>query len=325
MLMMSAYDIRAGAISIGGFVVINAYMLQLYQPLNFFGTVYREIRQSLIDMENLFTLLNEKPNIKDSGQSIKLSEDASIEFRDVSFDYDPKRTIIKNISFNVPNGKKVALVGPTGAGKSTISRLLFRFYDPQEGDIYINNQNIKDISQQSLRKLIGVVPQDTVLFNDTIFYNISYGYPTASNDQVYEAAKSADIHEFVTGLPNGYETLVGERGLKLSGGEKQRVAIARAILKNPAIYFFDEATSALDSSTEKEIQKNLQKISQNKTTLVIAHRLSTAADADEILVLQEGKIIERGNHENLLQIKGKYAEMWDKQKSIINIVNDKKI
>jgi ATP-binding cassette subfamily B protein len=300
-------------------------MLQLYQPLNFFGTVYREIRQSLIDMENLFTLLKEKPNIKDSDQSIKLSEDASIEFRDVSFDYDPKRTIIKNISFNVPNGKKVALVGPTGAGKSTISRLLFRFYDPKEGDIFINNQNIKDISQQSLRKLIGVVPQDTVLFNDTIFYNISYGDPTASNDQVYEAAKSADIHEFVTGLPDGYETLVGERGLKLSGGEKQRVAIARAILKNPAIYFFDEATSALDSSTEKEIQKNLQKISQNKTTLVIAHRLSTAADADEILVLQEGKIIERGNHENLLQIKGKYAEMWDKQKSIINIVNEEKI
>jgi ATP-binding cassette subfamily B protein len=325
MLMMSAYDIKAGAISIGGFVVINAYMLQLYQPLNFFGTVYREIRQSLIDMENLFTLLKEKPNIKDSDQSIKLSEDASIEFRDVSFDYDPKRTIIKNISFNVPNGKKVALVGPTGAGKSTISRLLFRFYDPKEGDIYINNQNIKDISQQSLRKLIGVVPQDTVLFNDTIFYNISYGDPTASSDQVYEAAKSADIHEFVTGLPDGYETLVGERGLKLSGGEKQRVAIARAILKNPAIYFFDEATSALDSSTEKEIQKNLQKISQNKTTLVIAHRLSTAADADEILVLQEGKIIERGNHENLLQIKGKYAEMWDKQKSIINIVNEEKI
>jgi ATP-binding cassette subfamily B protein len=325
MLMMSAYDIKAGAISIGGFVVINAYMLQLYQPLNFFGTVYREIRQSLIDMENLFTLLKEKPNIKDSDQSIKLSEDASIEFRDVSFDYDPKRTIIKNISFNVPNGKKVALVGPTGAGKSTISRLLFRFYDPKEGDIFINNQNIKDISQQSLRKLIGVVPQDTVLFNDTIFYNISYGDPTASSDQVYEAAKSADIHEFVTGLPDGYETLVGERGLKLSGGEKQRVAIARAILKNPAIYFFDEATSALDSSTEKEIQKNLQKISQNKTTLVIAHRLSTAADADEILVLQEGKIIERGNHENLLQIKGKYAEMWDKQKSIINIVNEEKI
>ena len=325
MLMMSAYDIKAGAISIGGFVVINAYMLQLYQPLNFFGTVYREIRQSLIDMENLFTLLKEKPNINDSDQSIKLSEDASIEFRDVSFDYDPKRTIIKNISFNVPNGKKVALVGPTGAGKSTISRLLFRFYDPKEGDIFINNQNIKDISQQSLRKLIGVVPQDTVLFNDTIFYNISYGDPTASSDQVYEAAKSADIHEFVTGLPDGYETLVGERGLKLSGGEKQRVAIARAILKNPAIYFFDEATSALDSSTEKEIQKNLQKISQNKTTLVIAHRLSTAADADEILVLQEGKIIERGNHENLLQIKGKYAEMWDKQKSIINIVNEEKI
>ena len=322
MLMLSAYDIKAGVISIGGFVVINAYMMQLYQPLYFFGTVIREIRQSLIDMENLFTLWDEKPNITDSDHSIDLSDEASIEFRNVSFDYDPKRTIIKDISFKVPNGKKVALVGPTGAGKSTISRLLFRFYDPKQGSIFINDQDIKGMSQNSLRRLIGVVPQDTVLFNDTIFYNISYGDPKASEEEVYKSAKGADIHNFVMGLPDGYETIVGERGLKLSGGEKQRVAIARAILKNPSIYFFDEATSALDSTTEKEIQKNLQAISKNKTTLVIAHRLSTAADADEIIVLDKGVITERGNHEKLLQIKGKYAEMWNKQKTTINFIND---
>ena len=314
MLVMSAYDIRAGYLSIGGFVVINAYMLQLYQPLNFFGTVYREIRQSLTDMENLFTLWEEKPNLTDSDQSVSQTKQASIRFENVSFDYDERRTIIENISFEVPNGKKVALVGPTGAGKSTISRLLFRFYDPKQGSIFINNENIKDISQSSLRKMIGVVPQDTVLFNDTIYYNISYGNPKASEEQIYEAARSADIHNFVMGLPDGYQTLVGERGLKLSGGEKQRVAIARAILKNPSIFFFDEATSALDSTTEKEIQKNLQTISQNRTTLVIAHRLSTAADADEILVLEQGQITERGTHDQLLSLQGKYAEMWDKQK-----------
>ena len=322
MLILSAYDIKAGMISIGGFVVINAYMMQLYQPLYFFGTVIREIRQSLIDMENLFTLWDEKPNIKDSDHSIDLSDEASIEFRNVSFDYDPKRTIIKDISFKVPNGKKVALVGPTGAGKSTISRLLFRFYDPKQGSVFINNQDIKDMSQISLRRLIGVVPQDTVLFNDTIYYNISYGDPKASQEEVYKSAKGADIHNFVLGLPDGYNTLVGERGLKLSGGEKQRVAIARAILKNPSIYFFDEATSALDSTTEKEIQKNLLAISKNKTTLVIAHRLSTAADADEIIVLEKGEITERGNHEKLLQMQGKYAEMWNKQKTTINIINE---
>ena len=322
MLILSAYDIKAGMISIGGFVVINAYMMQLYQPLYFFGTVIREIRQSLIDMENLFTLWDEKPNIKDSDHSIDLSDKASIEFRNVSFDYDPKRTIIKDISFKVPNGKKVALVGPTGAGKSTISRLLFRFYDPKQGSVFINNQDIKDMSQISLRRLIGVVPQDTVLFNDTIYYNISYGDPKASQEEVYKSAKGADIHNFVMGLPDGYNTVVGERGLKLSGGEKQRVAIARAILKNPSIYFFDEATSALDSTTEKEIQKNLLAISKNKTTLVIAHRLSTAADADEIIVLEKGEITERGNHEKLLQMQGKYAEMWNKQKTTINIINE---
>ena len=321
MLVMSAYDIRAGHLSIGGFVVINAYMLQLYQPLNFFGTVYREIRQSLTDMENLFTLWEEKPNLTDSDQSVSQTTQASIRFENVSFDYDERRTIIENISFEVPNGKKVALVGPTGAGKSTISRLLFRFYDPKQGAIFINNENIKDISQSSLRKMIGVVPQDTVLFNDTIYYNISYGNPKASEEQIYEAARSADIHNFVRGLPDGYQTLVGERGLKLSGGEKQRVAIARAILKNPSIFFFDEATSALDSTTEKEIQKNLQTISQNRTTLVIAHRLSTAADADEILVLEKGKITERGTHDQLLTLQGKYAEMWNKQKTAVDSIH----
>jgi ATP-binding cassette subfamily B protein len=321
MLVMSAYDIREGSLTIGGFVVINAYMLQLYQPLNFFGTVYREIRQSLTDMENLFTLWEEKTNLTDSEIALQKTEEASIRFDNVSFDYDARRTIIQNISFEVPNGKKVALVGPTGAGKSTISRLLFRFYDPKEGAVYVNNQNIKDISQQSLRKMIGVVPQDTVLFNDTIYYNISYGNPEASEEQIYEAAKSADIHNFVMNLPDGYQTIVGERGLKLSGGEKQRVAIARAILKNPSIFFFDEATSALDSTTEKEIQKNLQTISQNRTTLVIAHRLSTAADADEILVLEQGQITERGTHDELLSRNGKYAEMWNKQKTAVEAVH----
>ena len=321
MLSMSAFDIRAGNITIGGFVVINAYMLQLYQPLNFFGTVYREIRQSLTDMENLFTLWEEKPNLSDGAEKLLEIKEASIRFENVSFDYDARRTIIKDISFEVPNGKKVALVGPTGAGKSTISRLLFRFYDPKQGDVYINNQNIKDISQQSLRKHIGVVPQDTVLFNDTIYYNISYGNPNASEEGIYNAAKSADIHNFIINLPDGYQTIVGERGLKLSGGEKQRVAIARAILKNPSIFFFDEATSALDSTTEKEIQKNLQAISKNRTTLVIAHRLSTAADADEILVLEQGEITERGNHEELLSKKGKYSEMWNKQKSSIDLIH----
>ena len=314
MLGMSVFDIKEGIISIGGFVVINAYMFQLYQPLNFFGTVYRSIRQSLTDMENLFSLWGEKPYENNQETTLKDTENASIRFDNVSFDYDVRRTIIKDISFEVPNGKKVAIVGPTGAGKSTISRLLFRFYNPKSGSIYVNDQNIKDISQQSLRKIIGVVPQDTVLFNETIYYNILYGDPQASEKEIYAAARSADIHDFIQELPDGYNTLVGERGLKLSGGEKQRVAIARAILKKPSIFFFDEATSALDSTTEKEIQKNLELISKNKTTLVIAHRLSTAADAHNIIVLDQGRIIEQGNHQELLELKGKYAEMWNKQK-----------
>ena len=314
MLGMSVFDIKEGIISIGGFVVINAYMFQLYQPLNFFGTVYRNIRQSLTDMENLFSLWGEKPYENNQDTNLKDTENASIRFDNVSFDYDVRITIIKDISFEVPNGKKVAIVGPTGAGKSTISRLLFRFYNPKSGSIYVNDQNIKDISQQSLRKIIGVVPQDTVLFNETIYYNILYGDPQASEKEIYAAARSADIHDFIQELPDGYNTLVGERGLKLSGGEKQRVAIARAILKKPSIFFFDEATSALDSTTEKEIQKNLELISKNKTTLVIAHRLSTAADAHNIIVLDQGRIIEQGNHQELLELKGKYAEMWNKQK-----------
>ena len=315
MLVMTAFGIRSNDISIGGFVVINAYMLQLYQPLNFLGSVYREIQQSLVDMENMFNLLDEKSKVKDSLKQLKINSKTEIKFSNISFGYDERRTVIKDISFEVPNGKKVAIVGPTGAGKSTISRLLFRFYDPTNGSIYINDENINSISQHSLRKIIGVVPQDTVLFNDTIHYNISYGDPKASEDDIINAAKNADIHNFVISLPDGYETIVGERGLKLSGGEKQRVAIARTFLKNPKILFFDEATSALDSATEKEIQKNLENISKNKTTLIIAHRLSTAAYADNIIVLDKGSIIEQGSHNYLLDLKGKYFEMWEKQKA----------
>jgi len=314
MLVMSVYGIKSGDIDIGGFVVINAYMLQLYQPLNWLGSVYREIRQSLTDMENMFNLLEISPPKDESLKVLTASNDTEIKFDKVSFDYDVRRTIINKVSFTVPNGKKVAIVGPTGAGKSTISRLLFKFYDPKEGNIYINNTNINNISQNSLRKIIGVVPQDTVLFNDSIYYNIAYGNASSSKEEVIKAAKNADIHNFINSLPDGYKTIVGERGLKLSGGEKQRVAIARTILKNPKIFFFDEATSALDTSTEKEIQKNLENISAGKTTLIIAHRLSTAANADNIIVLDKGAIIEQGTHQSLLLEKGKYFEMWEKQK-----------
>jgi len=316
MLVMSVYGIKNGEIDIGGFVVINAYMLQLYQPLNWLGSVYREIRQALTDMENMFSLLEVMPTIKGNLEDMPQSNVTEIRFENVYFDYDVRRTIIKDISFTVPNGKKVAIVGPTGAGKSTISRLLFKFYDPKKGNIFINDTNINKISQNSLRKIIGVVPQDTVLFNDTIYYNIAYGNTDANKKEIINAAQNADIHDFITTLPDGYETIVGERGLKLSGGEKQRVAIARTILKNPKIFFFDEATSALDTGTEKEIQKNLENVSKDKTTLIIAHRLSTAANADNIIVLDQGTIIEQGTHENLLLKKGKYFQMWGKQKPI---------
>jgi ATP-binding cassette, subfamily B, heavy metal transporter len=320
MLVMSAYGIKNGDIDVGGFVVINAYMFQLYQPLNWLGSVYREIRQALTDMENMFSLLEISTTSKDNLRDIPQSSDADIRFDNVSFDYDVRRTIIKDISFTVPKGKKVAIVGPTGAGKSTISRLLFKFYDPKEGGIYINDININEISQKSLRQIIGVVPQDAVLFNDTIYYNIAYGNTEADKEKVISAAQNADIHDFISALPDGYETIVGERGLKLSGGEKQRVAIARTILKNPKIFFFDEATSALDSSTEKEIQKNLENISKDKTTLIIAHRLSTAANADNIIVLDKGAIIEEGTHDDLLLKKGKYFEMWGKQEPTQSLV-----
>ena len=272
MLVLTVFGIKQNVITVGGFVVINAYMLQLYQPLNFLGTIYREIRQSLIDMENMFNLLNEKNTVVDNGKKVLNNSNAEITFKNISFGYRTDRIIIKNISFHLEKGKSLAIVGPTGAGKSTISKLLFRFYDPNEGEILINDENIKNFKQDSLRKSIGIVPQDTVLFNDTIYYNISYGNPEASHDEIINAAKIAGIHDFIESIPDKYQTLVGERGLKLSGGEKQRVAIARTVLKNPSIFFFDEATSALDSSTEKDIIENLNNISEGKTTLIIAHR-----------------------------------------------------
>ena len=316
MLVLTVFGIKQNVITVGGFVVINAYMLQLYQPLNFLGTIYREIRQSLIDMENMFNLLNEKNTVIDTGKKVLNNSNSEITFKNISFGYRSERIIIKNISFHLAKGKSLAIVGPTGAGKSTISKLLFRFYDPNEGEILINDENIKNFKQDSLRKSIGIVPQDTVLFNDTIYYNISYGNPEASHDEIINAAKIAGIHDFIESIPDKYQTIVGERGLKLSGGEKQRVAIARTVLKNPSIFFFDEATSALDSSTEKDIIENLNKISEGKTTLIIAHRLSTVSKADNIIVIDKGEIVEEGNHPTLLAKKGLYSSMWDKQKDL---------
>jgi len=316
MLTLSVFGIKNNTISVGGFVVINAYMLQLYQPLNFLGTIYREIRQSLIDMENMFNLLNEKNAVEDNGLNKIAINNSEISFKNISFGYHSNRPIINNISFDLKKGKSLAIVGPTGAGKSTISKLLFRFYDPSNGEILINSKNIKNYKQESLRQIIGIVPQDTVLFNDTIYYNISYGKPGSTREEIINAAKIAGIHNFIESIPEQYNTIVGERGLKLSGGEKQRVAIARTVLKNPSIFFFDEATSALDSSTEKEIIQNLEKISEGKTTLIIAHRLSTVSKADNIIVIDQGNIVESGNHQNLLDKNGLYADMWSKQKHL---------
>ena len=316
MLTLSVFGIKNNTISVGGFVVINAYMLQLYQPLNFLGTIYREIRQSLIDMENMFNLLNEKNTVEDNGLNKIAINNSEISFKNISFGYYSNRPIINNISFDLKKGKSLAIVGPTGAGKSTISKLLFRFYDPSNGEILINSKNIKNYEQESLRQIIGIVPQDTVLFNDTIYYNISYGKPGSTREEIINAAKIAGIHNFIESIPEQYNTIVGERGLKLSGGEKQRVAIARTVLKNPSIFFFDEATSALDSSTEKEIIQNLEKISEGKTTLIIAHRLSTVSKADNIIVIDQGNIVESGNHQNLLDKNGLYADMWSKQKHL---------
>ena len=310
---MAGEDIASEKMSIGDFVVVNTFLLQLYLPLNFLGFVYREIRQSLLDMGRMFALVDEKPDIIDKQKAYDLNvHSGKIEFKNISFSYG-NRKILKDLSFVVNPGHKVAIVGPTGAGKSTISKLIFRFYDPSSGNIFIDDQCLRDVTQRSLRSNIGVVPQDTVMFNDTIKYNISYSKPGSSMTEIENVAKLSSIDKFIADLELGYETVVGERGLKLSGGEKQRVAIARALLKNPKIFIFDEATSALDTKTEKLIEKSLKKLSNKNTTLVIAHRLSTVIDANKIIVLEKGKIAEQGTHKELLQKNGLYAEMWMRQ------------
>jgi ATP-binding cassette, subfamily B, heavy metal transporter len=314
-MVMCAHGIKAGTNTVGDFVMINTMMIQLYQPLNFMGMVYREIKQAVTDIETMFSILAREPEIEDrpGAKPLEVTQGA-IRFEDVAFAYEPERQILKGLSLDVPAGRTVAIVGPSGAGKSTISRLLFRFYDVTGGRILIDGQDIRDVTQSSLRAQIGMVPQDTVLFNDTIRYNIHYGRWEASNDEVEEAARLAQIDGFIRLSPHGYETEVGERGLKLSGGEKQRVAIARTILKAPPILVLDEATSALDSHTEKEIQDALERVSRNRTTLVIAHRLSTVVGADEIIVLDQGVIAERGTHRQLLDAGGLYASMWNRQR-----------
>ncbi len=314
-MLLAARDVTRGTLTVGEFVMINSILMQLYVPLNFMGMVYREIKQGLIDIETMFALLHEPAEIVDQPGAKPLRvKKGEIKFDNVSFAYDPERPILKNVSFEVPAGKMVAIVGPSGAGKSTISRILFRFYDISRGKVLIDGQNIKDVTQASLRAAIGMVPQDTVLFNDTVEYNIRYGRPDASPAEVREAARLAQIHEFIVTLPQGYDALVGERGLKLSGGEKQRVAIARTILKSPPILMLDEATSALDSHTEKEIQDALELVAQNRTSLVIAHRLSTVVHADNIIVLDHGEIVEQGTHLELLAKGGLYASLWARQR-----------
>ena len=314
MMIMAAQGIVSGTMTIGDFVMVNSYLLQLYQPLNGLGFVYRAIKRAFTDMENMFDLLAVNREVDDVTEAKPLhTQGGDVVFEDVQFGYDPRRPIIKGISLRIPAGKTLAVVGPSGAGKSTLSRLLFRFYDVDDGRVLIDGQDIRQVQQHSLRQAIGIVPQDTVLFNDTIRANIAYGRPEANEDEVIRAAQLAHIHPFILAMPDGYDTVVGERGLKLSGGEKQRVAIARTILKNPCILLFDEATSALDTQTERAIQANLREISQGRTTLVIAHRLSTIVDADEIVVLVEGQIAERGTHQALLAAGGRYAAMWQQQ------------
>ena len=317
MLWRATEGVVQGRMSLGDLVMINAFMIQLYIPLNFLGVIYREIKQSLTDLERMFMLLEKNREVADTenAQILQLNRPPEVRFENVYFAYEADRPILHGISLSIPAGKTVAVVGPSGSGKSTLARLLFRFYDVQQGAVRIDGHEIRQLTQDSVRKAIGIVPQDTVLFNDTVYYNIAYGNTRASREQVEDAARSARIHDFIASTPLGYETMVGERGLKLSGGEKQRVAIARTLLKNPAILIFDEATSALDSSNERAIQTELREAAHNKTTLVIAHRLSTVVDAHEILVLDAGHIIERGTHAQLLAADGRYAQMWSLQQS----------
>jgi len=311
LMLLAADGVAKGTMTIGDLVLVNVFMLQLYMPLHFLGFVYREIKHALADMEKMFSLLEEHREIEDAPDATVLKLDqAAVRFEHVDFSYDPERQILSDISFDIPAGHTVAVVGASGAGKSTLSRLLFRFYDVTAGAILIDGQDIRKVTQASLRAAIGIVPQDTVLFNDTIYYNIAYGRPDATREEILQAARSAHIHDFIESLPQGYDSMVGERGLKLSGGEKQRVAIARAILKNPSILIFDEATSALDSKSEKAIQDELRNVARDRTTLVIAHRLSTIVDAHQILVMDQGRIIERGTQRELLAQQGVYAQMW---------------
>lgn len=315
-MAMAAIGVQAGRMTVGQFVAVNAYMIQLTMPLNFLGTVYREIRQSLVDMRDMFTLLDQPAEVSDRPGAKALDPGTGeVRFEAVEFAYEGERPILKGVDFTVPGGKTLAVVGPSGSGKSTLFRLLFRFYDVQKGRVLVNGQDVRDVTQASLRAAVGVVPQDTVLFNDTIRYNIAYGREGATEAEIVEAARSAQIHDFIAALPEGYDTMVGERGLKLSGGEKQRVAIARTILKNPPILILDEATSALDTGTEQEIQESLKRLGANRTVLMIAHRLSTVVEADEILVLEEGRVVERGAHADLIARGGRYAQMWRRQEA----------